>query len=78
MTGIVASANCLSSRLNGVGRHVDRGEWASGHAILSGLRRCGQRGGCPAGKACAVAADRLMADLRHRLRDQNGTPLPQP
>jgi hypothetical protein len=78
MTSVVSSPECLSSRIARAGRHVDRGEWASGHAILSGLRRCAQRGGCPVGESCATAAELLMGDVRRLLCDQNGTAVSHP
>ena len=32
---IAIDPNCFPTRIARVGRHVDRGEWASGHAILA-------------------------------------------
>lgn len=69
---IPVDPDCFSTRLARVGRHVDRGEWASGHAILSGLRQCALRHGCPHGDNCATAAELLMGDVRSLVRDQVG------
>lgn len=63
--------DCFSARLAQVGRHVDRGEWASGHALVLGLRACSLRHGCPDGESCAVAAELLMGDLRGLVRDRD-------
>lgn len=63
--------DCLATRIAWAGRHVDRGEWASGHAILSGLRQCAARPGCPSAASCALAADMLMGDLMGLVRDEN-------
>lgn len=64
------SPDCFHSRVARVGRAVDRGEWASGHALVSGLRQCGLRQGCPDADACAAAAELLMGDVRKLLREQ--------
>jgi len=71
-------SECFSSRIARAGRHVDRGEWASGHAILNGLRQCAARHGCEVGESCAMAAEMLMGDVRAMLREQKrvGTPHP--
>lgn len=66
----------MTTRIARAGHHVDRGEWASGHAILMGLRECGRNGGCAQAPSCAAAADLLLGDLRGMVRDQNGTALP--
>ncbi|MBC7905187.1 MAG: hypothetical protein H7Y60_00355 [Rhodospirillaceae bacterium] len=55
---------------------MDRGEWASGHAILAGLRDCSQRGGCLAGDDCAAAAELLLCDIRCLLDDRKGAHAP--
>lgn len=65
-----ASSECLSTRIARAGGALDRGEWASAHTVLTGLRQCGQGQGCPDGEACALAAEMLMADLRRMVRDQ--------
>lgn len=65
-----ALSDCLSTRIARVGGTLDRGEWASAHALLTGLRQCSQQRGCPDGEACALAAEMLMADLRRMVRDQ--------
>ena len=68
-----ASPDCFPIRISRAGRHVDRGEWASGHAILSGLRDCALRGGCHAGADCAAAAELLLCDIRGMVGDAKGT-----
>lgn len=65
-----APSDCLSTRIARVGGALDRGEWASAHALLGGLQQCGQHHSCPNGEACALAAEMLMADLRGMVRDQ--------
>ncbi|HTH16425.1 MAG TPA: hypothetical protein VL974_07215 [Magnetospirillum sp.] len=67
----------MSTRIARAGHHVDCGEWASGLAILSGLRDCGRHGGCTQGPSCAAVAELLMGDLRGLLSEQNGTALPR-
>lgn len=69
--------DCFHNRIARAGGHVDRGEWASGHAILAGLRDCAQRNGCPAGDDCAAAADLLLCDIRCLLNDRIGLGAPQ-
>jgi hypothetical protein len=69
--------DCFPTRISRAGRHVDRGEWASGHAILTGLRDCAQRGGCRAGDNCAAAAEMLLCDIRGLLDDRKGASPPQ-
>lgn len=64
--------NCLSQHLARGGGHMGRGEWASSHAIASGLRRCAQRCGCPDGRMCALAAETLMGKIREMVRDDEG------
>lgn len=75
---VTIDPTCFSTRIARVGRHVDRGEWASGHAILSGLRQCAQRNGCPERETCAVAAELLMGDVRSLVREQAGAPPSHP
>lgn len=72
MSPDLASPDCFPTRIARAGRHVDRGEWASGHAILSNLRQCALRGGCQAGDNCAAAAELLMCDIRGLLGDAKG------
>ncbi len=71
-------SECFSSRIARAGHHVDRGEWASGHAILSGLRQCAARHGCEAGDSCALAAEMLMGDVQVLLREQKRVCAPHP
>ena len=71
-----APSDCFHSRIARVGGHMDRGEWASGHAILAGLRDCSQRGGCLAGDDCAAAAELLLCDIRCLLDDRKGAHAP--
>lgn len=73
-----APPDCFSTRIARVGRAVDQGEWASSHALLTGLRQCGLRHGCPDGDACADAAELLMGDVRGMVGDQVVAPTPQP
>lgn len=73
-----ASPDCFPVRIAQAGRHVDRGEWASGLVLLLRLRQCARRFGCPDGDACADAAELLLGDLRVLVRDQIGTEPPQP
>lgn len=73
-----APTDCFATRIARAGRAVDRGEWASGHAMLTGLHACGLRHGCRDGEACAAAAELLMEDVRCMVSDQMGTPPSQP
>lgn len=75
---VAVSPGCFPARIARIGRHVDRGEWASGHALLVGLRRCSLRRGCGEGESCAAAAELLMGDLRGLVRDQNVAAASQP
>lgn len=70
---VAVPAACFPARIALVGRYVDRGEWASGHALLTCLRQCAARAGCPDGDACGVAVELLMADLRGLVREQTVT-----
>lgn len=67
---------CFHQRIASVGGHVDRGEWACGLVILSGLRDCAKRRGCRADDHCAAAAEQMLGDLRSFLDDVNGAALP--
>ena len=81
MVGVMVSAvspGCFQARIARVGRHVDRGEWASGHWLLAGLRQCSLRHGCPDGAACSAAAELLLGDLRGLVRDQAVAAPPHP
>lgn len=69
--------DCLPSRLARASRHLDRGEWASGHFILSGLRACASRGGCPEGGACAAAAELMLGDIRSLVGERKRAYSPQ-
>jgi hypothetical protein len=64
------NADCLSTRISVAGRHVDRGEWASGHAIASRLLRCSQASDCSLRGDCACAAELLLCDIRRMLDGQ--------
>ncbi len=55
---------CLPSRIAAAGRHMERGEWACGHAIAAALLRCARQGGCCDCGDCAFAAELLLGDLR--------------
>lgn len=69
---------CFSARIARIGRHVDRGEWASGHALLVGMRQCSLRHGCADGEACAFAVELMMGDLRGLVGDHAVAWAPQP
>lgn len=73
-----AALDCFPSRIARAGRAVDRGEWATSHALLIGLRQCALRQGCADGEACAAAAELLMGDVRCLVRDQSVASPPQP
>lgn len=75
---VAPESDCFTTRLSQAGRHVDLGEWASGHALLTRLRRCAARGGCAEGERCALAAEMLLADLQGMVREQKAAALPQP
>lgn len=60
-----ASTECFTTRIAQAGRHVDRGEWACGHAIASRLLTCSRQfGGCALREDCACAAELLLCDIR--------------
>lgn len=58
---------CFADRLALAGRHVDRGEWAAGHAIASASQECARSGGCARREDCLYAAEMLICDLRDML-----------
>lgn len=65
MTADISRSDCLPARIAAAGRHMDHGEWASGHAIAAALLRCARHGGgCPQRDDCAFAAELLLGDLR--------------
>lgn len=74
----LAPADCFSNRLARVGRAVDRGEWANGHALIDTLRKCRVRHACSDGEACADAAELLMAEVRTHTGEQRVAMPPQP
>lgn len=67
------STECLASRVDRYRRHRELGQWASCHAILSGLRRCAERQGCANGDACASTVETLRLDLQGLLGGAGGT-----
>lgn len=73
-----APIDCFATRIARAGRAVDQGEWASGHAMLTGLYECGLRHGCRDGEACAAAAELMLEDVRCMVGDQIGARLSQP
>ncbi|MCR6630614.1 MAG: hypothetical protein NVV74_11510 [Magnetospirillum sp.] len=67
-----SAPDCLRSRMVQAGNLVANGSWASCHAILSGLRSCGERGGCPVSRFCTAAAERMLSDVRGLVCEQSG------
>lgn len=67
---LAVSTECLASRVSRFRSHHERGEWASCHAILSGLRRCAERQGCAERDTCVCVAKALCGDLRNMLNGQ--------
>lgn len=59
-------ATC-SPRIAWAGARVERGEWASGHAIASGLLTCARQTNCPMRDDCACAAEKLLCSIRRLL-----------
>lgn len=59
--------DCFPRRVALAGERIERGEWASGHAIASGLLQCALRGGCLYRGDCASAANTLLCHLRSLL-----------
>lgn len=55
---------CLASRVARFARHRERGEWASCHVILNGLRQCAEREGCAERLSCTEAAGTLRVQLQ--------------
>jgi hypothetical protein len=62
-----ATPDCFPPRIARAGQHLDRGEWATGHAIASGLLKCAAGGGCAKKTDCACAAATLIGNLRRQL-----------
>jgi hypothetical protein len=69
--------DCFPTRIARAGHHVDRGEWASGHAILAGLRDCAVRGGCRFSDNCAAAAELMICEIRGMVGGAKGADAPQ-
>ncbi|MGE5547467.1 MAG: hypothetical protein ACM33T_11255 [Solirubrobacterales bacterium] len=62
------TADCFTPRLAQAGRHVDRGEWACGHAIVERLLKCASHSErCPRRDDCRFAAELLLGDIRRML-----------
>lgn len=59
--------DCFPNRIARAGQHLDRGEWASGHAIASALLKCASNGGCSVRGDCACAASRMLGHVRQLL-----------
>lgn len=57
-------SQCYPPRVERAVAHVDRGEWACGHAIASGMMQCALAGGCPARGECTHAAQRMLGVIR--------------
>lgn len=62
-----ATPDCFPPRIARADQHLERGEWATGHAIASGLLKCASGGGCPKRTDCAFAASALIGSLRRQL-----------
>lgn len=60
-------SQCYPLRVERAAAHVDRGEWACGHAIANGLMQCSQAGGCPLRQECGHAAQRMMGVIKSLL-----------
>lgn len=64
MNSDITIPDCFEPRLEQAGRHVDRGEWASGVAIASRLLNCASQTKCPIREICSHAAERMIVDIR--------------
>ncbi|OJX79283.1 hypothetical protein [Magnetospirillum sp. 64-120] len=62
------ASQCYPPRVERVAAHVDRGEWACGHAIANGMMQCANAGGCPARGECTHAAQHMMGMIRSILK----------
>lgn len=63
---LTTDTTCLP-RLEWAGALVDRGDWASGHAIAAGLLTCARQTKCPRRAVCAGAVESLICDIRRLL-----------
>lgn len=59
-------ATCIP-RIAWAGARVERGEWASGHAIASNVLTCARQTNCPKRHECACAAEKLICSIRRLL-----------
>lgn len=62
-----STPDCFPPRIARAGQHLDRGEWATGHAIALGLLKCASHDGCTEKEDCAGAASTLLVDVRRLL-----------
>ncbi|WP_173980286.1 hypothetical protein [Magnetospirillum sp. UT-4] len=61
------TSQCLTPRIEQVRHHLTRGEWACGHAIVSAMLKCAERGGCGGHADCACAALSMLGRVRSLL-----------
>ena len=66
---LTSDSRCYAHRMTQAAAHVDRGEWACGHAITSGLIQCAAADGCGVRGDCTHAARRMMSIIRGLLSD---------